>query len=358
MKIFVGLAAACLALFAAIEPVTAGNAAREAVGLCMETLVPSLFPFFVCTNFLLASGLVGKAGKALAKPVRWVFGIGEGGAAAVPLGFISGYPGGAIVAASLYESGSISKKEAERLLAFTNNPGPVFVLGVIGEGVYGSPMIGGILLLSVVLASLVTGICMRNFGADGGKRSRKNKATRKDAMGQAISAVLRLSGFVILFSVASAFLRRVGVLQIAESLLCKIGIGEKGAKMITEGILEVSRLSSYRGALPAMAGLLSFGGISVFLQIADIARRAGLSVKGYVIGKCLSAGLAAFFCRLFAACVPFSIPTFKRMGEPAAFGTYFGAAMLLSFVTYALFYALSKRKNLLKSSCKKGGCMI
>lgn len=345
MKICVGIAAACLALFAALEPAVAGNAAREALRLCCETLVPSLFPFFVCTNLLLASGLVGKAGKALAKPVQRIFGIGEGGAAAVPLGFISGYPGGAIVAASLYESGSISKKEAERLLAFTNNPGPVFVLGVIGEGVYNSPCIGGILLLSVVLASLVTGICMRNFGHDNGKGTKKSKPSGGDAMGKAINAVLRLSGFVILFSVASAFLRWIGILQGAEALLCKIGMGENGAKMITEGILEVSRLSMCKGALPAMAGLLSFGGASVFLQIADIARRAGLSIRSYMIGKCLATGLAAFFCRILAARVPVSVPSASVGGKPAVFGAYLGAATLLSLGAYVLFHLLSKREK-------------
>lgn len=353
MKFCIGGAALCLALFAAMEPSLAAEAARGALVLCGGTLAPSLFPFFVCANVMLASGMIQKAGEVLKKPAKHLFGIGRGGAAAIPLGFISGYPSGAIVAARLYEGGSISKKEAEALLAFTNNPGPMFVIGVIGEGLYKSQRTGILLFLSVVLASIVAGICMRQKG--GGKTALYRRQTHPgDPMGQAISAILRLSGFVVLFAVISAFLRWAGILEMVERLLQRTGLGEKTAKMLTAGVLEVSALAEYGGALPSMAGLLSFGGFSVFLQVWDTARKAGLSVKRYLAGKILSAGLAAFFCRILLAVFPISVSTANWQGKTVVFGTYLGTATLLSFGAYALFRKLSMReKSIINYSCKK-----
>lgn len=55
------------------------------------------------------------------------------GAAAYPLvlGFISGYPIGAKTVCQIYSSGLCTKKEAEILLAYTNNSGPLFIIGTV-----------------------------------------------------------------------------------------------------------------------------------------------------------------------------------------------------------------------------------
>ena len=54
------------------------------------------------------------------------------GAFALAMGITSGYPVGAKVASDLYKDKLCSKIEAERLIAFTNSSGPLFVIGAIG----------------------------------------------------------------------------------------------------------------------------------------------------------------------------------------------------------------------------------
>ena len=44
--------------------------------------------------------------------------------------------------------------EAERLLAFCNNSGPAFILGVVGVGVFGSSRVGLLLYLAHAAASI------------------------------------------------------------------------------------------------------------------------------------------------------------------------------------------------------------
>jgi sporulation integral membrane protein YlbJ len=79
-------------------------------------------------------------------------------AIAVIIGTISGYPVGAKVVCSLVRNNKISKEEAERLLAFCNNSGPLFILGTVGIALFGNKTIGFILLITHILASLSVGI--------------------------------------------------------------------------------------------------------------------------------------------------------------------------------------------------------
>ena len=52
------------------------------------------------------------------------------------MGIVSGYPVGAKIVCDLRNKNILTKPEAERLLAFNNNSGPLFILGTIGIGLF------------------------------------------------------------------------------------------------------------------------------------------------------------------------------------------------------------------------------
>ncbi len=62
------------------------------------------------------------------KPIFNVPGIG---AYAFIMGIISGYPVGAKIVTEFRKNGECSKVEAERLLSFSNNSGPLFIIGTV-----------------------------------------------------------------------------------------------------------------------------------------------------------------------------------------------------------------------------------
>ena len=95
--------------------------------------------------------------------MRPLFNVPGCGAFAVALGITSGYPVGAKISNELYESGECTKTEAERLLAFTNTSGPLFIISAVGNGMFGNQQIGILLLITHFLASLVIGILFRKY---------------------------------------------------------------------------------------------------------------------------------------------------------------------------------------------------
>ena len=123
-------------------PDVSAAAAREGVALCLQTVLPSLFPFFVLSSLLVQSDVPRLLSRAMAGIMYPLFGVSGAGASALILGLLGGYPVGARTVAELYGRGEIAREEAEQLLAFCNNSGPGFFLGVCGTAVFGSARAG------------------------------------------------------------------------------------------------------------------------------------------------------------------------------------------------------------------------
>lgn len=94
------------------------EAAREGITLCLDVLIPSLFPFFVLSSLLIETGVAGFCARPLSRWMYPLFGVGGAGAAALVLGLIGGYPAGARTIAQLVERGECSREEARRLSRF------------------------------------------------------------------------------------------------------------------------------------------------------------------------------------------------------------------------------------------------
>ncbi len=102
------------------------SAAKNGLVLWANSIVPSLFPFFVATELLSHTNFTYYLGHILNKIMKPVFNVRGEGSFALIMGIISGYPIGAKIAANFREKNICSKEECERLLSFTNNSGPLF----------------------------------------------------------------------------------------------------------------------------------------------------------------------------------------------------------------------------------------
>jgi len=321
-----------LALFAAMGalllfPQEAISAAREGLTLSANVIIPSLFPFFVLSSLTVHLGLTRHFDRLLDPVMRPLFNVGGVCASALVLGFVGGYPVGARTAIALYESGSIPKKEAERLLAFSNNAGPAFILGVVGVGIFSSSRAGIFLYLAHVTASLLVGLLFRSWGgraADtppgpAGVRASAPPFSRAfiDSVTGAVRSILSICGFVIFFTVFIRLLILAGILPGIAGLLgtafTGLGLEPDQAAMLLTGLVELSSgvwgLRDGAGELPqamAMAAfMLGWAGLSVHCQVISFMGGSGLSVRSYLLGKLLHGVLSAGLIFLLVRLVPF-----------------------------------------------------
>lgn len=260
--------------------------AREAIGLCLDMIIPSLFPFFICSGILIYSGFCQKLALLFEPVMRPLFNVNANGSSAFVLGIISGYPLGAVTACDLYKTGYISKSETERLLAFCNNSGPLFIIGSVGIGLYAGVKTGIILYISHLIASILVGICMRShakeeYSAPPAKLSTDEKSFAeifKISTVNATNNMLIICGTILFFSVSSRLVLGLLPFEVPPFLY---------------GLFEFSSGNIFMANSPypipvklvLSSVITGFAGLSVHMQVLAAVAGEQLSMKPYIMGK-------------------------------------------------------------------------
>ena len=262
----------------------AAQAVRDALALCVQSVIPALFPFFVVSSLFIDLGCAAVLGRSLAPIMRRLFGVSGAGGTAFLLGIIGGYPVGGRTAGELYRSGQCEREECERLLAFCNNAGPSFILGIAGLGCFGSVRVGAWLYLIHVGAAVMVGLLFRSASRQMGRPEKTETPRWADALIEAVRggamSMVNICAFVVFFLVILRLFSRFTGIQHGAIL----GIVE-----MTNGIL---RLANDRRGFIWAAGLLGWGGLSVHCQTAAVLSGSDLSLKRYFIGKALQAAIS------------------------------------------------------------------
>ena len=261
-------------------------AAAEGLALCGRSVIPALFPFMAASTMLVSMGF----GEWAAPRLSGLMSLYRlPGPAAVPLllGLVGGYPIGARTAAELHQKGLLTRDEAERLLGFCNNSNPVFLISVLGTGVFGSPRAGVYLWLIHILSALLTGFFFRG-GPEPPRRRALPRLSPCPSLPAALvggirgaaGSIVSVCGFVIFFYVLASPLTALG--------------GPLGAGLV--GLLELFSLTPLltpdRLGFVLASACAAWGGASILCQTAAVLEGSGLRLRTCVLGKALQALLA------------------------------------------------------------------
>ena len=272
----------------------AAQAVRDGLALCAGSVIPALFPFLAVSGLLTALD----AGESPALgPLARLLGCSRAGARAFLLGLTGSYPVGARTVAQLYRRGGISRREACRLLLFSNNCGPAFILGVAGLGCFGS-LRAGVLLWGVhILAALVIALALPRQAAEPSERPGSVPARPPlvpaliAAVRDAAGTMVYICGFVVFFLVLLRVMGRVTGLS--HPVL-------SGAVELTQGILALPH--TRRGFVWA-AGLLGWGGLSVHGQSAAVLSGTDLPMGPYLAAKAAHAAVSVLLAWPVSMCL-------------------------------------------------------
>lgn len=341
--------AICLVLFSKSNLV----AAKNGLTLWATNVVPSLFPFFVVTELLATTNVVYYLGKWLDKIMRPVFHVPGEGAFAFIMGLMSGYPVGGKIVTRLRQEGLCTKEEGDRMLAFTNNSGPLFIISSVGVSLFGDTKTGFLLLATHILACITVGFILARLSAKkcnsanslSSKVAQTSFSEKKKPIGfgqlgellgksiyNATSTIMMIGGFVILFSVFISILEHSNFLdygsQFFTPILNMLGFDIHFAKPILSGLIELTNgvnlvsqvtIKSISENVILCAFLLGFGGFSVLLQVFSLLADTDLSIKTYFFGKLMQGIIAAFYTFLALKFLPFLsldiAPTFAPIAE-------------------------------------------
>ena len=335
---------------------------KSGLKLCAHTVIPSLFPFMVISSLLISSGMGLRLCRPFAFVTRLLFGVSEGGACAFILGVICGFPIGAKVIANMYDRGMITKKEAERVMTFCNNPGSAFVISAVGVSLFGSLKLGVALYACVILSAVIVGVAGRIFC-----KGKKCVSCNSAAIKASLSAT---SGEVTLFTSAVqdsaiAMLTVCAMVVFFSSLIGCIGVSLSGLGVPDAPIsiiFAVFELSSGVGAFSTLdaplsiilcAAALGWSGLSVHFQVTSISAGRGFSFIPYFIAKGVQGLVCASLAWAVLKFMPFSEDAFLNSsiwdaGEGARHNILFATVIFFTAAILGMMFCHVER-----SVCKK-----
>lgn len=314
MKNKFALLASLSALFVLIfasQDVIAGS--KYALNICAELILPSLFPFFVISALLAKLGLPQCIERMAGPAASRLFNVSGAGVSALFIGLCGGYPMGAAYIAQMYEGKIIERREAERLLAFCNNSGPAFIVGVIGAGVFGSGKIGLLLYAVHIMSAILVGLLFRGKAVYIPQSAAKNEPLSfsralPEAVKQAVVSALNVCGFVVCFTVFSALLDTNGFLSLFSAKLSLLTGFE--LHWSRAGIIGLIELGSAAGIMRSLsptpenlalaAAVIGWGGLSVHFQTMALISDTDIKGTLHFAGRLLSAVFSAVFVLLLA----------------------------------------------------------
>ena len=138
-----------------------------------------------------------------------------------------------------------------------------------------------------------------------------------DSITNAISTILMIGGFVVIFSVIISIFKVSHIISIFDKIFTPtfsfLNIPNQYISPLLVGILEITngislisciKIKELSLSIIITAFLLGIGGLSIFLQIFSITSKTDLSIKPYILGKLIQGILAAFYTFLFIQFFP------------------------------------------------------
>ncbi len=268
--------------------------------LWYSKMIPTLVPFMIISGVLIRMNLSSKFANILHPLLKRLYKCSKNVSYAIIIGFLCGFPMGAKVTAELLEKQKITHKEAEFLLAFNNNIGPVYFIGfalpllginnigVCLAGMYGIPLLYAFILRKTIYHNLqeAPSYIQTSRSEDNNHHPFLLDAI-DDSVKTAVQSILMLCGYMILFN-ALNILPHYLTPQIHRYIA---------------PLLEITGgLSMLQKTMPLYSlCLLQFGGLSCIAQTNSMLRGTGLSIKKYVLHKLLLSSFLLLYYLFFIA---------------------------------------------------------
>lgn len=297
-------------------------AAKEGLLLWFNKILPSLLPFIILINILSQLNIM-KEITSLSSPLtQKLWKLPGDSLFAFIMGFIAGYPMGAKVIKQLLEHQLLSPKEGQKLLCFSNNCGPLFIIGTVGTLMLNNTSLGYFLLLIHMLSALLLGFICSFYETTPSYSRHKRHDTRpekslslahifNEAVANGMDTIVYIGGYIIFFSVIASIIKSSSLLIHAPSPHPIDATNASTTLSFITGLLELSNGVNMLAASPIslyvlafISFLIGFGGICVYFQTSYVLGNCNFSLIPYLIAKfmqgLLSFILTCLFYPLFA----------------------------------------------------------
>ncbi len=276
--------------------------AATGLSLWYEKMIPTLVPFMIISGILIRTGYSELFAGLFVPLLKPLFRVSNACIYCIVIGFLCGFPMGAVVISESYRQGKLTREEASYLLTFCNNIGPIYFTGFV------LPFFGitrpFLCLLSMYGLPFLYGLFLRYTGyrkAIPFPKDKKDTGTVPPPLSfslllnatdasitKALVSIARLGGYMILFNVLNL---------IPQRLLAGNSFYQGMASCFLEITGGISRMGAFDPIWVLI--LLPFGGLSCIAQTYSMIKDTDLSLGDYVKHKLVQTFITVLYYSLF-----------------------------------------------------------
>ena len=256
-------------------PALSVEGASAGILLWFQRVLPVLLPFVLASRLMAATRLMDRLSPR---------------ACGLLMGFLCGYPMGAVWSAALVKNGQLTRKEGQRMLLFCNQPSPMFLTGYLGlqalsfsqtlpllACAYGPSLAGALLSLPPAKnrerrAASFTPLTLTEF---------------ETCFLESCETLVRIGGYILVFSILAAWTSLLPLEALPRTALLGFCEMTTGVGMLGTMNLPLTLVG------PLCLGLAVFGGLSCLGQTGGCIRGSGLRLFPYALGRLLLGAVSA-----------------------------------------------------------------
>jgi len=301
-------------LFLLINPAKYALSVTSGFMLFANAVFPGLFPFLILTRILTELGAVEKVSRIFAKPMEKLFDCPSIAAYVFISSALCGYPMGAKLTADLVENKIINEIDAKKMMTFCSLSGPVFTIATVGAAMFANIKAGLCIYISHIISALLCGlifslanklkhnkqtkqtpVIVKN-GPEQSPVTMQHKALDEiisSSVYNAVSTILIVGAFVTIFFllIDIIFASKIisPIIFATKKLFSLINLNPNLAEGFISGLIEMTRgikmISTFGASIESLVlttALISFGGLSISMQVLSLAKKAKIKPAAYI----------------------------------------------------------------------------
>lgn len=271
------------------------------ISIWKDNLLPSLFPFFVMSDLLLAYGFVDIVSFFLGFIMTKWFYLPKDAAFAFFVSLFSGFPSGSKYVNDLLNTKKISIDDANYLIMFTHFANPFFIVTTIGLFLLSNIKAGYIILISHILSNIIVAFIFRKKKVILNNDNNYKKAfylsspdkpfitILTNSIFKSFKTLVNMLGIIMIFLMITTIIKKIIPLTgITNGLL-------SGFLEMTQGVKYISSLDI---SLPIKASILSaivsFSGLSVHFQVKSIIDGTDIKYSNFLKARVVQSFISFF----------------------------------------------------------------
>lgn len=278
----------------------------QSINIWFYNIIPTILPIYLIVDLFTNYQGIYYLSNLFGKFMEKVFKMKKETSYIFLLSLISGFPSNSKYIKTMMDKKIINVEEANKLLTFTHFSNPLFIIETIGVTFLNNKKIGILILFIHYFTNIIIGLFYRNYYID--LNNKRFDELKKDnfitcltnSIYQTIKLLFLLLGIITFFMLITSIIKmNIGVNNLVTNIFC-------GLLEMTQGIYYIDKINiSLRLKASIITFFISFGGLSIHLQVFSILNKYKLSYSNYFLARIMHGLIASSLIYLIISLIPF-----------------------------------------------------